>query len=164
MKNVAVWGYWTGVENYGVGTKRSGAPWFEALTGKFSTCHPFYSHFTFIYPFPDESGWAWFIPLHNGSTSVGIVVNQKVYNAKADSLPPSPFDQTQASTSADTSALAVRYLSNLNFAPGVVRLIGQGKLVEGSVKTASDFSYSAPSYAGPSYRIVGDAGGKYDHR
>ena len=32
---------------------------------------------------------------------------------------------------------------------------------EGSVKSASDFSYSAPSYAGRGYRIIGDAGGAY---
>lgn len=33
LKNVAVWGYWKNVGTYGVGTKREGAPWFEALTG-----------------------------------------------------------------------------------------------------------------------------------
>ncbi|KAJ3570902.1 hypothetical protein NP233_g4097 [Leucocoprinus birnbaumii] len=140
LKNIAVWGYWENVKSYAEGTRRSGAPWFEALT--------------------DESGWAWFIPLHNGSTSVGIVVNQKAYNAKADSLPPPPFSDQQTENAAST--LAARYLSNLNFAPGIVDLIGEGKLVEGSVKTASDFSYSAPSYAGPNYRIVGDAGAFID--
>ncbi|XP_006460852.1 hypothetical protein AGABI2DRAFT_221106 [Agaricus bisporus var. bisporus H97] len=141
LKNIAIWGYWNGVENYGEGTRRSGAPWFEALT--------------------DESGWAWFIPLHNGTTSIGIVVNQKVYNAKADALPSPPFDGAQI-PNPDASSLTARYLSNLNFTPGVVRLIGEGKLVEGSVKTASDFSYSAPAYAGPNYRIVGDAGAFID--
>ena len=34
LKNVAVWGYWRGVGSYGVGTKREGSPWFEALTGE----------------------------------------------------------------------------------------------------------------------------------
>jgi hypothetical protein len=34
LKNVAVWGYWVDVDSYGVGTKRQGAPWFEALTGE----------------------------------------------------------------------------------------------------------------------------------
>ena len=34
LKNIAMWGYWTGVESYfGKGTERDGAPWFEALTG-----------------------------------------------------------------------------------------------------------------------------------
>jgi len=141
LKNIAVWGYWKEVESYGQGTQRSGAPWFEALTGKspVNICY-FFIHISFL----DESGWAWFIPLHNGSTSVGIVVSQKVYNATAGS----------------TVALPARYLASLNLAPGVVKLIGKGMLVAGSVKSASDFSYSAPSYAGPNYRIVGDAGGQ----
>lgn len=99
------------------------------------------THISFL----DESGWAWFIPLHNGSTSVGVVINQKVYNANASS----------------SVTLAARYLVNLSLAPGVVKLIAKGKLVPGSVKSASDFSYSAPSYAGPNYRIVGDAGGQF---
>lgn len=34
LKNIAVWGYWTGTNSYATGTVRSGAPWFEALTGK----------------------------------------------------------------------------------------------------------------------------------
>lgn len=158
LKNIAMWGYWKGVESYGEGTHRSGAPWFEALTGESAVILP---AFYLIFPFLDESGWAWFIPLHNGSTSVGIVVNQKVHNANADSLPPSPFGDAQT-PNVTPSTLAARYLANLSFAPGVVRLIGEGKLVEGSVKTASDFSYSAPSYAGPNYRVVGDAGGQCD--
>jgi hypothetical protein len=33
LRNIAVWGYWTGTRTYGEGTTRAGAPWFEALTG-----------------------------------------------------------------------------------------------------------------------------------
>ena len=33
LKNVANWGYWKGAANYAKGTKREGAPFFEALTG-----------------------------------------------------------------------------------------------------------------------------------
>ena len=55
------------------------------------------------------------------------------------------------------------YLEELRRAPGVMRLIGEGRLREkdkpGCVKAASDFSYAASSYAGPRYRIAGDAGG-----
>jgi flavine halogenase len=105
----------------------------------------------------DESGWAWFIPLHNGTTSVGVVMNQKIYNSRLDnanvtcpSRPRGPSDST----------LTSRYLSSLHLAPGVVNLITQSGILEGgSVKSASDFSYSANSYAGPGYRIIGDAGG-----
>lgn len=33
LKNIAVWGYWTGVGSYAEGTTRANAAWFEALTG-----------------------------------------------------------------------------------------------------------------------------------
>ena len=60
-------------------------------------------------------------------------------------------------------SLQDHYLEELRRAPGAMKLIGEGQLrnkdkPEG-VKAASDFSYSAPSYAGPHYRIAGDAGG-----
>ncbi|KAF8160850.1 FAD binding domain-containing protein [Crassisporium funariophilum] len=143
LKNIAVWGYWRNVGNYGSGSPRHGSPWFEALT--------------------DESGWAWFIPLHNGTTSVGVVMNEKKYKAKCLlPLPPSPFGDSTAQYSVD-STMVSRYLSNLSFAPGVVKLITRvGVLDEKSVKSASDFSYSSPSYAGNGYRIVGDAGAFID--
>jgi flavin-dependent dehydrogenase len=35
LRNVAIWGYWTGADLYGKGTTRENAPWFEALTGQF---------------------------------------------------------------------------------------------------------------------------------
>jgi len=57
--------------------------------------------------------------------------------------------------------MTTRYLSNLSLAPGLVKLITEkGRMEVGSVKSASDFSYSAPTYAGKKYRIVGDAGGE----
>ncbi|EDR11534.1 uncharacterized protein LACBIDRAFT_247116, partial [Laccaria bicolor S238N-H82] len=127
LKNIAVWGYWRDVGGYGLGSKRQGSPWFEALT--------------------DASGWAWFIPLHNGTTSIGIVMNEKIF----------------ATPGASDSAMVLRYLSNLSLAPGVVLLISStGILNEGSVRSASDFSYSAPIYAGKGFRIVGDAGAFID--
>ncbi|KAF9075633.1 hypothetical protein BDP27DRAFT_1212578 [Rhodocollybia butyracea] len=168
LKNIAVWGYWSegelvsnstmgteggksGMGTYGKGTTREGAPWFEALK--------------------DESGWAWFIPLHDGKTSVGIVMNQDRYNS-------------QVAVGSKSSSLTQRYLANLHLAPGVVRLLN-GKnvgssaeesdesfqegfenfcatLEPGSVRSASDFSYSAPDYAGNGYRIAGDAGAFID--
>lgn len=38
---------------------------------------------------------------------------------------------------------------------------GSGLGAQPPVKSATDFSYSATSYAGENYRIVGDAGGEY---
>lgn len=33
LKNLAMWGYWTGTGSYQPGTSRAGSPFFEALTG-----------------------------------------------------------------------------------------------------------------------------------
>ncbi|KAK0226141.1 FAD binding domain-containing protein [Armillaria fumosa] len=143
LKNIAVWGYWKGVGIYGVGTKKEGSPWFEALT--------------------DESGWAWFIPLHNGTTSVGVVMNQDIYNQKLKRpTPPSPFPSAPAPSDLNSDNTA-RYLASLSLAPHLVDLIGdKGMLMEGTIAKASDYSYSAPSYAGNGFRIVGDAGAFID--
>ncbi|CAN8103580.1 unnamed protein product [Discula destructiva] len=123
LKNVADWAYWEGCDAYAAGTPRENSPFFEALQ--------------------DESGWAWFIPLHNGTTSVGIVQNQKL--------------STQKKKAAGSPSQQDFYLQNLKLAPNLLALINNGKQVD-KVKGASDYSYSASSYAFPNARIVGDAG------
>ncbi|THU85054.1 FAD/NAD(P)-binding domain-containing protein [Dendrothele bispora CBS 962.96] len=153
LKNVAVWGYWTDVGTYGADTPRQGSPWFEALIGKHSV--EVYQRKSDIRVL-DESGWAWFIPLHNGKTSIGVVMNQEVYNENKSTL--SSFPPSVSTPNPSESTMVARYISNLGLAPGLVELITEnGKMGEGSVKMASDFSYSAPSYAGNGYRIIGDA-------
>jgi flavine halogenase len=91
-------------------------------------------------------------------------MNEKLYRAKSQMpLPTSPFASSSVPYPVDSTVVAC-YLSNLSCAPGVVKLItSAGTLNVGSVKSASDFSYSSPSYAGNGYRIVGDAGGKKSH-
>ncbi len=130
LKNIATWGYWNDCGVYEEGTARADVPFFEALQ--------------------DESGWAWFIPLHGNRTSVGIVMAQDVVlskkRAKGNSVVPS------------TENFYAEQLATM--APSITKLIKDGKLIEDTVRSASDFSYSAPSYAGPHYRIVGDAGGQ----
>ncbi|KAL9047357.1 MAG: hypothetical protein Q9214_000041 [Letrouitia sp. 1 TL-2023] len=122
LKNVASWGYWRSTGKYGTGTARENSPYFEALT--------------------DESGWAWFIPLHDNTTSVGVVMNQEIMNRKRTA-----------------SGLSSRdfYLSSLKLAPHLFEFLSGGEVVT-EIKSASDFSYSSSSYAFPYARIVGDAG------
>ncbi|TFY67299.1 hypothetical protein EVG20_g3988 [Dentipellis fragilis] len=155
LKNMAMWGYWTGVGAYKRGDPPVIAPYFQALT--------------------DESGWAWFIPLHDGTTSVGIVMDQKVFNQRA-----------KETTSSDSTMgnLLTRYHAALELAPEVIALIGSGTLTKGKghrgtpteaelnsnseedsvpvIRTASDFSYSSTSYGGEGFRISGDAGAFID--
>ncbi|TFY60324.1 hypothetical protein EVG20_g7463 [Dentipellis fragilis] len=247
LKNVAMWGYWADTGIYAKGSAAEGAPWFEALT--------------------DESGWAWFIPLHNGTTSVGVVMNKDAFSkhsrsrstrgsptpspssptfgsflwsgtpspttasahshsppvsAGSDTPPPSPFSPPTPFSPATTvgspgvsGGLGSRYLTALDLAPGVCKLIGRnGVLLQGkrgngngdtpsaslsqdrlappktpqgkgrtnefrvfsptgepmdsttdrdeTVRTASDYSYSASTYGGEGWRVIGDAGAFID--
>lgn len=135
------------------------------------------------YMHADESGWAWFIPLHNGLTSVGIVMEQKqlgirsraVSSATTAPLPASsePLSSRVPSNGRTHATLADRYLTFLHLAPGVQALIGDHATLERvedengqapAARSASDFSYSADSYAGEGWRLVGDAGGKSSMR
>nr|UVI58163.1 halogenase [Aspergillus muricatus] len=127
LKNVASWGYWRGATPYGVGTPIEGQPYFEALQ--------------------DGSGWVWFIPLHNGTTSIGVVMNQEMANKKKK-------------LSSVTSSRAF-YLESIEGARGISRLLSSATL-EGDIKQASDWSYNASSYGSPYLRIVGDAGAFID--
>ncbi|TEY29808.1 hypothetical protein BOTCAL_0918g00010 [Botryotinia calthae] len=110
LKNVAIWGYWEGAGEYGAGTKRANSPYFEALQ--------------------DESGWAWFIPLHDGTTSVGIAMQEQ---------------------------FAKEMKAAIKLAPDVSKLLDSGKLIS-ELRSASDYSYNSSSYAIPYARVVGDAG------
>jgi len=136
LNNVACWGYWENTGCYMPGTNRDNAVWIESLT--------------------DESGWSWFIPLHDGTTSVGIVMDQDISNRKKKELQnPTGMPSLQA-----------HYLQEIQKSPGLVKLMANGTLRNagkpGSVKSASDYSYSATSYAGDHYRIAGDAGAFID--
>lgn len=102
-------------------------------------------------------------------------MDQKVLNQRK--VDPSQISVLSAHLPPDPSPLILKYLYALeHHAPGLLELLKPGTMlqsskaearmgtngvetVHGAVKTASDFSYSAPSYAGPGYRIVGDAGG-----
>ena len=93
------------------------------------------------------------IPLHNGTTSVGVVQNQEISNRKKATHP-----------SGTVPSAKEHYLDQLKLAPAVYALVCKGEMnseyAGANVRTASDYSYSASSYAGPHYRVVGDAGGK----
>ena len=102
--------------------------------------------------FSDESGWCWLIPLR-GKTSIGIVQRQDLSNLKKSQMPP------------ETRTARGHYLAELDRAPSIKALLENATLIEDEgpvVRSASDYSYHADSYAGPNYRIVGDAGAFID--
>jgi flavin-dependent dehydrogenase len=91
----------------------------------------------------DASGWAWFIPLHNGTTSVGIVMKQSVVAEKKG-----------AATDSSTKKF---YEDALKLSPNISKLISGSELAT-EIKSASDWSYNASAYSCPYTRITGDAG------
>ncbi|GFG19494.1 tryptophan 2-halogenase [Aspergillus udagawae] len=129
LKNVAHWGYWRGTKPYQEGMERENSPFFEALK--------------------DESGWAWYIPLHDGTVSIGVVMDQELATSKRRAM----FD----TSCKEDHTLESFYRSSLRLAPNLMQLISGGELTS-SVKLASDYSYSASTYSSPYVRVVGDAG------
>ncbi|OAQ97384.1 hypothetical protein LLEC1_04213 [Akanthomyces lecanii] len=127
FKNVASWAYWKSENLYGEGTHMYGAPYFEALD--------------------DASGWAWFMPLHDGTRSVGIVQHQKLAADKKREL-------------GHPSALQF-YTACLEMAPGIKKLLSGAELVA-DLRSASDWSYTASDYHLTNARICGDAGSFID--
>ena len=69
-----------------------------------------------------------------------------------------------AQSASGVPSLQAHYLQEVHKVPGLMELLEKATLRDsgqpGAIKSASDFSYSASSYAGDHYRIAGDAGGK----
>ena len=95
----------------------------------------------------DGSGWAWMIPLHNGTTSVGVVMNQALSTTKKQEM--------------DSVSSAEFYKHSIKEARGIAHLLSKAEL-SSDIKYASDWSYYASTYGSPYLRIVGDAGAFID--
>ena len=99
----------------------------------------------FVEGLTNSAGWTWAIPLHDGTLSVGAVIDSKCY-----------FDQRKENTSLDEIACWA-----LSKSPECTALIGDGELVS-ETKVFKDYSYLAEQLAGPGYRLIGDAAGFID--
>ena len=80
-------------------------------------------------------------PLHNGTLSVGIVARQDLFLARKKELGLSGQEF---------------YREYLKLAPQISEMLSNAEIVA-DVKQASDWSYSASAYAGPYFRVAGDA-------
>lgn len=83
-------------------------------------------------------GWFWFIPLHDGTTSVGAVVDAKRFAGEAGS---------------DATALYRRLIEAC--APVAQRL--RNARFVGPVRVIRDYSYCSDRFYGPGYLLAGDA-------
>ncbi|RDW78596.1 uncharacterized protein DSM5745_05448 [Aspergillus mulundensis] len=132
LKNVANWAYYRNIGKYGKNTRRENSPIFEALHVKGANIEA------------DESGWAWLIPLHNGTTSVGVVRSQAIATEKKSAA----------------ASLEAYFEDALTLAPMLSGILHQNSASEmvTTIKSASDYSYHSTRYSLPYARIVGDAG------
>ncbi|WPH01957.1 Hypothetical protein R9X50_00481100 [Acrodontium crateriforme] len=89
----------------------------------------------------DGSGWCWTIPLHNGTMSVGVVMRKDLFFAKKK----------------EAESLPNYYSECIKLSPSIGTMLERAELVS-DVKQATDWSYHASTYAGPNFRLAGDAG------
>ncbi|KAI4595836.1 hypothetical protein KJ359_006473 [Pestalotiopsis sp. 9143b] len=127
FQNIANWAYWKSDNIYGPGTHMEGSPYFEALQ--------------------DGSGWAWFMPLHDGTRSVGVVQDQKLAAKRKREL--------------GSPATQEFYTESLKLATRTQALLSGAELIP-DIKSASDWSYTSSTYHLPYARICGDAGAFID--
>jgi len=88
-------------------------------------------------------GWFWFIPLKNGITSVGAVLDLSDYQGRTKGDPEAIFHESVASV------------------PAAAKLMAGAERV-GAFAVESGFSYQASRYSGDRWLLAGDAGSFLD--
>jgi flavin-dependent dehydrogenase len=116
FKNVAAWGYWTGAKKLDRGA--------EGAIGVFSV----------------PGGWFWAIPLHDGTLSVGLVIEKEDFNERRR----------------EQGGLEGLYHAALKDCPRLTSVLTDARLAT-PLKVEQDYSYVAERFAGPGYLISGDA-------
>ncbi|KAL4798680.1 hypothetical protein BDV19DRAFT_396564 [Aspergillus venezuelensis] len=135
LQSMALWGYWRGGGTYG---PNPGDPFSEALT--------------------DGSGWTWYIPLHDGTVSVGVTLKQERVAERKRAY------QSESESGSEDQSSKGFYLACLQETPGIARLLTDAELESSpqnsynEIRAAADWSYSAICYAHPYARIAGDSG------
>ena len=90
-----------------------------------------------IYFLPVERGWVWQIPITEEVTSVGVVVDKKVFGNFKNDLEAYFYEQIQTN---DNLAHTMRNARRIN-----------------EYKTEGDYSYSMENFVGDGWLLVGDA-------
>jgi flavin-dependent dehydrogenase len=114
FRNVAVWAYWEGAD--------------RAPTGREGDI--------VVNSIPD--GWLWAIPLHDGTTSVGVVMHKETVVAKREG---------------GTQAILELAIAE---APKVKAIVEGGRQVSPAY-SEQDYSYASRTFCGQGYFLVGDA-------
>lgn len=116
FRNVASWTYWRGAQKLEKGPD-----------GAIAVCSI-------------PTGWFWFIPLHDGTTSVGLVTGKDLFNDQRRRL----------------GSIEAVYHAALRECPLVMRLLDGATQTTG-MRVEQDYSYVSDTFAGPGYFLTGDA-------
>lgn len=100
----------------------------------------------FMEALADGSGWIWYIPLHNGTVSVGVVIHRDV------------FSRMKNECGGDVEKT---FDAALTLCPDVTRLLASATCVN-DTHVWQDYSYVARKFSGPHFRLAGDAAGFID--
>ena len=114
FKNLAIFGYWRGAE------RLPGALANHILSAAFS------------------DGWFWYIPLHDGTMSVGAVVDVKRWRELAERNPLDTYRKLVAAC------------------PGVASRLAHAELVS-EIRIIRDYSYDSSAFHGDTWLLAGDA-------
>jgi flavin-dependent dehydrogenase len=115
FRNIAVWGYYRGVDHPDVG-----------LTGP-------------ILVGSIPQGWTWTIPLHDGTTSVGLVVHETYFQERKK-----------------TATVEEIFLEGIGRSRLASEAVAGAELVS-AIRVEGDYSYLSHVLAGPGYFLSGDA-------
>ncbi len=116
FQNVGIWGYWKGA------ARQQGVPEGSISVGAI----------------PD--GWVWSIPLHNGTTSVGVVMHKTRFKER----------RQQGDT---VEQIYQSCIDNCELVSGLLK----GAECVTEIKAEQDYSYMADRLTGPGYYLIGDA-------
>jgi flavin-dependent dehydrogenase len=122
LKKAAIWTYWKGAER---GTGRDAGA-------------------TLVLQLGDKQGWFWYIPLHDGTVSVGVVAG---YDYLFKDRP-----------TKDPEAI---YFEEVARCPGLGPRIAKAERF-GPIRVAKEYSYRSKEVAGDGWVLVGDAFGFLD--
>jgi flavin-dependent dehydrogenase len=87
-----------------------------------------------------SDGWFWGIPLHDGTLGVGLVTDKEAFNLqKKQGRHPNQI-----------------YQEAIRQCPRIADLLASAELTS-DLRIERDYSYTSDSFAGPGYRLVGDA-------
>ncbi|MFD0885748.1 NAD(P)/FAD-dependent oxidoreductase [Streptosporangium algeriense] len=116
FKNIAVWSYWRDVK-----------PLDRGPQGAIAVCSVPY-------------GWFWAIPLHDGTTSVGLVAKRSTFVEERERL----------------GGIEAVYRDALGQCPRIAVMVENATKVS-DFKVEQDYSYVSDRKSGPGYVLVGDA-------